>query len=106
MLRMSRADLLPTSANSARFMLERTGDHGARASYRAEIVTAEVTYAGTATLGDDGAVELAIDAPEELAGKLGMFAKLLARGAAKRREDGLAVWPERLTRWRPTEGDE
>jgi len=103
---MSRADLQPTSANSARFLLERTADSGARASYRAEIVTAEATYAGTAELGDDGTVSLAIDAPAGLRAKLEMFGKLLARGAPKRRDDGLVVWPERLTRWRPVEGEE
>ena len=85
---MSRADLQPTSANSARFLLERTADAGARASYRAEIVTAEATYAGTAELGDDGTVALA------------MIAKLPARSAAKKREDGLPPWPARVLRWR------
>ncbi len=97
---MSRADLQPTSANSARFLLERTSDSGARASYRAQIVTADATYDGTATLGDDGHVELEIAAPDELVAKLEMFAKLLARGAAKRREDGLPAWPARVLRWR------
>jgi hypothetical protein len=86
-------------------MLERVEDLGARARYRVEIVTADTTYTGAATLGDDGAVELAIDAPAELVARLQMFAKLLARGAPKRREDGLATWPQRLTRWRPTEGE-
>jgi len=103
---MSPADLQPTSANSARFLLERTADHGARASYRAAILTADTTFEGTATLCDDGSVELAIEAPAELADKLHMFAKLLARGATKRRDDGLVVWPARLLRWRPTETDD
>ena len=104
---MSPADLQPTSANSARFLLERTADLGARASYRAAIVTAETTFEGEATLCDDGSIELTIDAPAELADKLAMFGKLLARGANKRRADGLVVWPARLMRWRPAEtGDD
>ena len=81
-------------------MLERVEDLGARARYRAEIVTAEATYTGAATLGEDGAVELAIDAPAELADMLAMIAKLTARGAGKRREDGMPVWPARVLRWR------
>jgi hypothetical protein len=106
---MSRADLLPTSANSARFLLERlqVAEGGTRASYRAAILTADKTYEGTATLGDDGSTELALEgASAELFGKLQMFAKLLARGAAKRRIDGLAVWPARVQRWRPTAGSD
>jgi hypothetical protein len=105
---MSRAGLPPTSVSDelaptdgARFLLERqdAGD-GARASYRAAIYTPDATYEGRAELGDDGAADVAIDAPEALAGKLVMFARLLARGAAKRRDDGLPPWPARVLRWR------
>ena len=103
---MSRADLPQTSANSARFLLELVQDTGASASYRAAIATAGTTFDGTATLRDDGSVELAIaGAGDALVAKLQMFAKLVARGAAKRRDEGMPVWPARVTRWRPT-GDE
>jgi hypothetical protein len=86
-------------------LLERTEDHGARASYRAAILGADATFEGTATLGDDGSVELVIaGVTGELYDKLHMFAKLLARGAAKRRADGLTVWPPRVMRWRPLDG--
>jgi hypothetical protein len=106
---MYRADLPQTSANSARFLLELApgaGASGTSASYRVQIATADTTFDGTASLRDDGSVELAIaGAGEALVGKLQMFAKLVARGAAKRREEGMPVWPARITRWRPT-GDE
>lgn len=92
--------LTPTSG--ARFLLERTRDDGARATYRAAIYTPEATYASTAVLADDGAVELLpTGAPGDLDDALAMFAKLTARGAAKRREDGLPAWPSRVLRWRP-----
>jgi hypothetical protein len=92
--------LTPTSG--ARFLLERTRDDGARATYRAAIYTPEATYASTAILADDGSVELVpTGAPGELDDALAMFAKLTARGAAKRREDGLPAWPGRVLRWRP-----
>jgi hypothetical protein len=92
--------LTPTSG--ARFLLQRTRDDGARATYRAAIYTPEATYASTAILADDGAVELPpTGAPGDLDDALAMFAKLTARGAAKRREDGLPAWPKRVLRWRP-----
>jgi hypothetical protein len=94
--------LPPTSVNNgARFELVLDHADGAKATYRAAIHTPEHTYEGRAVLGDDGAVTLSIDAPAELAGKLEMFAKLTARGASKRRDDGLAAWPARVLRWRP-----
>src|SRR5690242_19564544 len=88
--------LAPTSG--ARYLLERDGEpapDGTRARYRAAIYTVNAVFEGRAELGDDGAVELALasDAPGELRDRLAMFAKLLARGAAKRREDGLPAWP-------------
>jgi hypothetical protein len=94
--------LKPTAG--ARFLLERDGDPGeaARASYRATIFTPTTEHAGRVQLGDDGSVELAATgAPAELDAALAMFAKLTARGAAKRREDGLPAWPARVLRWRP-----
>lgn len=88
--------------DGARFLLERTSDGGARATYRAAIYTPDAVYASTATLDEDGGVELApTGAPGDLDDRLAMFAKLTARGAAKRRGDGLPPWPARVTRWRP-----
>lgn len=86
----------------ARFLLERLSEDGARASYRASIYTPDAVFSTTATLADDGAVELAgpTGAPAELEDKLAMFAKLTARGAVRREEDGLARWPARVLRWR------
>ena len=106
---MSRADLQPTSANSARFLLELANDAGASATYRAQITTADATYEGTATLTDDGSAQVAIEgAGDVLVAKLQMFGKLVARAAGKRREDGMPPWPPRITRWRPVAegGDE
>ncbi|MBX3158389.1 MAG: hypothetical protein KF773_20635 [Deltaproteobacteria bacterium] len=85
----------------ARFLLERERDDGARATYRAAIYTPDAEFAATATVADDGTFELApTGAPEELHDMLAMQARLLARGAAKRREDGLPAWPARVLRWR------
>jgi len=96
---VSEADR-PTAG--ARFVLERTGDDGARATYRASIYTPDAVYASTAVLADDGGVELApTGAPGELDETLATFAKLTARAAAKRRADGLPPWPPRVMRWRP-----
>jgi len=39
-------------------------------------------------------------APAELVEVMQMLAKLTARGAAKKREDGFPPWPARVTRWR------
>lgn len=111
---MSRADSQQTSASDAlapttgaRYLLERDGEpaqEGSRARYRAAIYTASEAFEGHAELGDDGSVALEPGlvgvAPAELVDRLAMFAKLLARGAAKRREDGLPVWPARVLRWR------
>jgi hypothetical protein len=85
----------------ARFLLELERDHGARAVYRATVFVPDAEYASSATLGEDGSVDLApTGAPGDLDETLAMFAKLLARGAPKRREDGLPAWPQRLLRWR------
>lgn len=105
---MSRAGSLPTSVSDsltptegARFLLERREDRGATASYRAAIYTPTVTYEGHANLSDDGTVSVeAAGAPEELVAMLAMLAKLTARAASKKREDGLAPWPSRVLRWR------
>lgn len=89
----------PTSG--ARFLLELDHVDGARAVYRATIFLPDADYTTTATLGDDGSVEIpGTGAPGEHDETLAMFAKLLARGVAKRRDDGLPPWPQRLLRWR------
>jgi hypothetical protein len=94
------SDLNPKTG--ARFLLERTSDDGSSAQYRAAIYTPTELFEATATLSDDGEVTIAAnDAPAGLRGPLVMFARLVARGAAKRRDDGLAVWPARVLRWRP-----
>jgi hypothetical protein len=94
-------DLHPTEG--ARYLLEREAelDGGARARYRAAIYTCDAALTATATLGDDGRVELTpTGAPDELHGRLLTIAKLVARDAAKRRADGLPAWPQRILRWR------
>jgi len=86
----------------ARFLLERLSEDGPRATYRAAIYTPDAAHTSTALLSDDGAVQLApTGAPGDLDDTLSTFAKLTARGAAKRRADGLPPWPARVLRWRP-----
>ncbi len=90
-----------TPTEGARFLLEREHDGGASARYRAAIYTPDATYEGHAVLHDGGAVELDIaGAPDDLVATLQMLAKLTARSAAKKREDGLPPWPARVLRWR------
>jgi hypothetical protein len=80
-------------------LLERVSD----GVYRAAIYTPTETFATEASLTEEGGVALgATGAPDELHAALEMLAKLTARGAAKRREDGLDVWPARVLRWRGT----
>ena len=83
-------------------MLELVAANADGAAYRLAIFTPDAEFSTTATLFDDGRVELAAPtgAPAELEAMLAMFAKLTARGAAKRREDGLIAWPARILRWR------
>lgn len=90
----------PTSG--ARFLLERTSPEiGAHATYAATIFTPDAEHRSIAKLADDGSVELtATGADPKLDEMLAMQARLVARGAAKRREDGLAPWPARVLRWR------
>ena len=90
-----------TPTVGARFLLERETVEDTRASYRASIYAPDATFTTTAQLAEDGTAEVApCGAPDELHAMLTMLARLTARGAAKRREDGLAVWPARLLRWR------
>ncbi|MBL9016553.1 MAG: hypothetical protein JNL83_20360 [Myxococcales bacterium] len=97
---MSR-DLHPSEG--ARFLLERTSaDDGATATYRASIYTPDAVVSTSATLTDDGTASLAAPtgAAGELDERLVNIAKLVARDAPRRREDGLVVWPARILRWR------
>ncbi|GEM_PF-4767418 len=73
-----------------------------RATYRASIHTPHGEFATTATLAEDGTVVLAgsTGAPGDLDERLKNIAKLVARDAPKRRDDGLVVWPARIMRWR------
>lgn len=102
-----------TPTEGARYLLERLREEegGVRAVYRTAIYTPDATYEGTATLVDDGTATLGeqlsgprTDAPtkasEELVAALQMLAKLTARSATKKREDGLPPWPARILRWR------
>ena len=90
-----------TPTEGARFLLERIEEDGERARYRATIFTPEATHAGTAQLDEDGSVVVTIDgAPAELVEVMQMLAKLTARSAAKKREDGFPPWPARVLRWR------
>jgi hypothetical protein len=90
-----------TPTEGARFLLERERDDGATAVYRAAIYTPHATYIGTANLADDGTASVEVaGAPEELNASLLMLAKLTARSAPKKREDGLPPWPARILRWR------
>ena len=94
-------------ADGARFFLELAEDGGAKARYRAWILTPRETFSFAATLVDDGTSELVrdggegeADAPAELMTMLAQIAKLTARAAAGKRAEGLPPWPPRVTRWR------
>lgn len=92
-----------TPTEGARFLLERERelDGGTRAVYRAVIYTPDATYEGSAILTDDGTAEVtSTKAPEDLVATLHMLARLTARSASKKREDGLPPWPARILRWR------
>lgn len=90
-----------TPTEGARFLLERISEREAGAEYRATIFTPEATHAGSAQLGDDGSAVVTISgAPAELVDVMQMLAKLTARSAAKKREDGFPPWPARVLRWR------
>jgi len=94
-------DLHPS--DGARYLLELDGEHGdgARARYRAAIYTPDAEFTATAALSDDGSVDLApTGAPDELHARLATIARLVARDAARRREDGMPAWPQRILRWR------
>jgi hypothetical protein len=105
-----------TPTEGARFLLERDREEqgGTQAVYRTAIYTPTATYEGLVTLVDDGTFSLTeqtlrgagstaatpTNASEDLVDTLQMLAKLTARSAAKKREDGLPPWPARILRWR------
>ncbi len=91
-------DLTPTEG--VRLLLEREREDGTRGIYRVQVFTPATTFSGTATLDDDGSVALTLEAPADLVDMMTMVAKLTARGAAGRREDGMPPWPARILRWR------
>src|SRR3954471_1137771 len=95
-------DLHPT--DGARYLLERAdgeADDGARVRYRVSIYAPDAVFTATATLGDDGSVELApTGAPDELHARLVAMLRLVARDAGKLRADGMPPWPRRVLRWR------
>lgn len=101
--------------DGARFLLERAAAPGAHAEPATADAAAEpVRYAGwviTPTAAWGYAVALAsgaepeiaaVDAPAppELEKTLVMIARLTARAAPSRREDGQPPWPPRVLRWR------
>jgi hypothetical protein len=97
-------DLTPTEG--VRLLLERERDDGTAAIYTASIFTPDATYTGRATLMEDGTASLELEAPAELSEMIMMIAKLTARSAAKKRQDGMPPWPARVLRWRgPGRGD-
>lgn len=95
---ISVSDLTPTEG--ARFLFERASEDGSGARYTVAIYTPQATFTGSAQLGFDGSVAMAVAAPAELVGSAEMFAKLTARAAQKQRDDGMQPWPARVLRWR------
>ena len=93
------SELRPSSGARFQLVLESATAHAA--VYRCTIATPDAELATTATLSDDGSVDVAAcAAPAELVAALAMFAKLTARGAAQRRTEGRVAWPPRVQRWR------
>jgi hypothetical protein len=91
-------DLTPTAG--ARFVLEHVGPDG-RYDGRIVTPTSEYAYDVSLTAGEEPVMRVRGDAaPNELQGMLVMIARLCARGATRRAEDGLPMWPARITRWR------
>ena len=94
-------DLRPQAGARFLFELVRASDDETRAEYRVAIHTPDAVYEGRAALCDDGTATVeAAEASEDLLAMLRMLAKLTARSAAKKREDGLSPWPHRVLRWR------
>jgi hypothetical protein len=94
-------DLKPQAGARFLFELVRNSDDEKQAEYRVAIYTPDAVHEGRATLVDDGTSTVeAQGASEDLLATLQMLAKLMARSAAKKREDGLSAWPHRVLRWR------
>ena len=96
-----RRRLVP--AAGARLLLDRLADRGAAADYAAWVLTAAGEHAYDAVLADDGTVTLmprAAPASADDKHDLRMLAKVTARAAPRRVEDGLPAWPPRVLRWR------
>jgi hypothetical protein len=89
-------------SEGARFILERATDDGDHATYKASIYTPDAVFSTTASLAETGTAVLdaPANAPGDLDERLANIAKLVARDAPKRRDDGLVVWPARIMRWR------
>ena len=92
------SELTPT--DGARFLFERERAEGTSADYRVSIYTPAATFAGHARLDEDGSAAVSIAAPTELVSSAQTFAKLIARAAPKRREQGLPPWPARVKNFR------
>jgi hypothetical protein len=98
---VTRDPLAPEAG--ARFLFDLASDDGATARYRAAVLTPDERFDYDAVLGDDGSVamtERGAAAPQALEDALRMIARLTARSAPKKREDGLPPWPHRVLRWR------
>lgn len=92
-------DLHP--ADGARLLLERGAFDESRGVYRATIFTPTESFGAECILVDDGTFTLGdTGAPAELHEAMQMLAKLTARAAGSRRDDGLDTWPARVLRWR------
>lgn len=88
-----------------RFLLERRSveQDESVAHYRAAVFTPDQSFEYDAVLRSDG--EASLDArgpaaPADVEEKLRAHARTLARGAARKRADGLPPWPHRVLRWR------
>ncbi len=95
------ADERPTAG--ARFRLVLAGVDGERARYDAAILTPEAEHGYAIELVAGAAPEVravGVAAPAPLEAALTMIARLTARGATKRIEDGLPAWPPTLLRGR------
>jgi hypothetical protein len=98
---VTRDPLTPEAG--ARYLLELVGGDGASARYRAAVVTPDQRFDYDAVLVDDGTATLTAHgaaAPAELEASLHMLARLTARSATKKRDDGMPPWPQRVLRWR------
>jgi hypothetical protein len=91
----------------ARYLLELDAvtDGEAQASYRAAVFTPTARLPADVRMSLAGGVTVAAsdfvgaDAAPLLAA-LTAIARSIARGAGKRRDQGLATWPRRILRWR------